>query len=105
MDRIVTFKKFAEQRPDDPFPLYSLAMEYRNQENFEEAQSYFDQLRERFPDYLAAYLHAGANLTALGRKDDAVECYKKGLELAGKAGDGKAREELQQALAQLEGTS
>ncbi len=105
MDRIATFRKFAEQQPNDPFPLYSLAMEYRNQDNVEEAQPYFDQLRERFPDYLAAYLHAGANLTALRRKQDAVECYGAGLVVAGKAGDGKAREELQQALAELEGTS
>ncbi len=105
MDRIATFKKFAEQQPDDPFPLYSLAMEYRNQDSFEQAQRRFDELRERFPDYLAAYFHAGANLTALGRKQDSAERYRQGLDVAGKAGDGKAGDELQQALDQLVGTS
>jgi len=105
MDRIATFKKFAEQRPDDPFPLYSLAMEYRSQENFAEAQQIFDQLRDSFGDYLPAYFHAGANLIALDRKPDAAERYKQGLQVAGKAGDGHARDELQQALATLEGTA
>ena len=103
MDRIATFKTFMAQRPDDPFPVYGLAMEYKNAQSFEEAQTYFDRLRDEFAEYLAAYFHAGANLRALGRNDDAAARYRDGIELATKVGDTRAKDELTAALAELEG--
>jgi tetratricopeptide (TPR) repeat protein len=104
MDRVAAFKAFVANQPDDPFPVYSLAMELRNQEDHDQAQTYFDLLRDKFPDYLAGYFHAGANLTALGRKQEAAERYREGIDKAGRAGDAKTRDELQVALAEVEGT-
>jgi len=103
MDRIATFKSFMEQRPDDPFPVYSLAMEHKNAASHEEAQPYFDILHERFADYLAAYFHAAANLRALGRDEDAAARYRKGIELASTVADSRTKDELVTALAELEG--
>jgi len=105
MDRIATFKSFMEKRPDDPFPVYSLAMEYRNADSLEEAQTYFDILRDKFSDYLPAYFHAGANLRALGRDGDAAGRYRDGIELADQKGDGRTKDELVAALADLENKS
>jgi tetratricopeptide (TPR) repeat protein len=105
MDRIATFKAFAEKRPDDPFPLYSLAMEYKNLGQYERAQEYFDVLQERFPQYVPAYFHAGANLVALERKSDAAARYKAGIEVAVRSRDAHAKDELEGALAQLESQS
>ena len=103
MDRIATFKAFADKQPDDPFPLYSLAMEYAKQGDRDQAQAEFDRLLDKFPDYVAQYFHAGANLVALGRKDEAAERYRAGLDVAQRAGDQKTVEEIRGALADIGG--
>ncbi|RMH41950.1 MAG: tetratricopeptide repeat protein [Deltaproteobacteria bacterium] len=102
MDRIDTLRAFAAQRPDDPFPLYGLAMELRNAQRYDEAQEVFDRLRAAFPDYLPAYFHAGANLAALGRTEDALARYRDGLDVARRAGDAKTADEISAAIAELE---
>ncbi len=102
MDRIAAFKQFIEKDPSDPFPRYSLAMEYKNQGNHDEAQVHFDYLLEHNADYVPAYFHGAANLRALGRTDDAVARYTAGIEVATKAGDIKTRDELQAALAEIQ---
>jgi tetratricopeptide (TPR) repeat protein len=103
MDRIATFKRFAAQRPDDPFPVYSLAMEHRSRGEHSEAQVWFDQLAERFAGYVPGYFHAGANLASLGRIDEARARYRAGVEVAERAGDHHALDELRAALAQIGG--
>lgn len=102
MDRIAALEAFLEKDPDDPFPRYGLAVEYKNQDRFEEAQALFDELITRFPDYLASYMMAGANLIALGREPEAAETYRRGIEVAAKKGDSHTRSELELALADLE---
>lgn len=98
MDRIATFKSFIEKKPDDPFPRYGLAMEYRNTGKYEKAQAEFDVLVERFPDYLATYLMAGNNLEDLERREDAKKIYRQGVERCRKQGDAHTASELQAAL-------
>lgn len=102
MDRVATFKSFITQRPDDPFPVYGLAMELKGRGDHAEAQEWFDRLRDQFPSYVAGYFHGGQNLVALGRKHDATALFRKGVEVATAAGDGKTRDELLGALAELE---
>ncbi|MCG8423176.1 MAG: tetratricopeptide repeat protein [Proteobacteria bacterium] len=101
MDRIATLKSFIERNSDDPFPRYGLAMEYRNTGQLDEAQAIFDELTERFPDYLAAYLMAGNNLADLGRKEDAAAMYRNGIEVSRRLGDAHTTSELETALAEL----
>ena len=101
MDRVATFKSFIQQKPDDPFPRYGLAMEYRNTGEYDKAQQVFDELADRFPEYLATYLMSGNNLENLDRPDDARTVYKKGIKMAGKQGDGHTKSELESALASL----
>ena len=101
MDRIATFRSFIERTPTDPFPRYGLAMEYKGRGQLAEAWGVFEELIAKFPDYVATYLMAGSTLVALGRKDEAAETFRKGIEVAGRKGDAHARRELQAALDEI----
>jgi Tfp pilus assembly protein PilF len=101
MDRIATFKSFIARSPADPFPRYGLAMELKSQGDLAAAWAAFSELLEQFPDYVPTYLMAGGTLTGLGRKDEAAEVYRRGIETSGRKGDAHARGELEAALAEL----
>jgi Tfp pilus assembly protein PilF len=101
MDRIATFKSFISRSPADPFPRYGLAMEHKTQGDLVAAWEAFSELLQQFPDYVPTYLMAGGTLAALGRKPEAAEVYRRGVEVAGKKGDAHARGELESALAEI----
>lgn len=104
MDRIETFKTFIARTPGDPFPRYGLAMEYKTRGSLEEAWTAFNELLEKFPDYVPTYLMAGGTLVALGRSAEAADVLRRGVEVAGRRGDLHARKELESALAELSPT-
>lgn len=101
MDRIATFRNFISKSPSDPFPRYGLAMEHKGRGELAEAWAVFEELLTKFPDYVATYLMAGGTLVALGRKDEAAEIYRKGIEVAQRRGDQHARGELEGALQEI----
>lgn len=105
MDRIATFKSFIERNPRDPFPRYGLAMEYKTSGELELAWETFQVLLEQFADYVPTYLMAGGTLAALGRSAEAIEIYRRGVDVAGQRGDQHARRELESALAELENSN
>lgn len=95
--RLATFQKMVEQRPDEPFARYSLAMSYRTLGRADDAAREFQELLRRKPDYVPAYLMLGQTLEMLGRLGDAARVYGDGITAAaGK--DEHARSELGQAL-------
>jgi Tfp pilus assembly protein PilF len=98
MDRIATFKSFISRAPEDPFPRYGLAMELKNRGDLAAAWEQFAELLEKFPDYVPTYLMSGGTLVALGRKDEAMGVYRRGVEVAQQRGDLHARRELEGAL-------
>jgi tetratricopeptide (TPR) repeat protein len=101
MDRIATFKSFIQRTPADPFPRYGLAMEHKSRGELAEAWGAFTELLEQFPEYVPTYLMAGGTLVALGRRDEAADVYRRGIEAAARKGDQHARGELESALAEL----
>ena len=101
MDRIATFKSFIARSPGDPFPRYGLAMELKSRGNLTEAWTAFSELLEGFPDYIPTYLMAGGTLVGLGRKEEAVEVYRRGIDAAARKGDAHARGELESALHEI----
>jgi len=101
MDRIATFKSFIERAPADPFPRYGLAMELRTRGDLAAAWDAFSELLDRFPGYVPTYLMAGGTLAQLGRKAEAADVYRRGIEAAQRASDGHARKELESALQEL----
>jgi hypothetical protein len=76
-------------------------MELKGNGMVAEAWAEFEQLIASFPDYVPTYLMAGGTLVALGRKSDAADIYRKGIEVATRRGDTHARGELEAALAEV----
>jgi tetratricopeptide (TPR) repeat protein len=101
MDRIATFKSFIARAPGDPFPRYGLAMEYKGRGDLAAAWTAFSELLDQFPDYVPTYLMAGGTLSALGRRDEAADIYRRGIEVATRRGDPHARGEIETALNEI----
>jgi hypothetical protein len=78
-------------------------MELKGSGALAEAWAAFEELLAKFPDYLPTYLMAGGTLVALdgGRRGEAAEIYRKGIEVAQRRGDQHARRELEAALAEV----
>jgi predicted Zn-dependent protease len=83
----------------DSFAFYALALEYRKEQRYEDAERTFRTLRDKDPSYLPAYLMAGQTLIEAGRAADARVWLLAGIELARSKGDQKTLGELESALA------
>ena len=101
-DRIDEFRRFVEQYPDQVFPRYALAMEYRGAGRLEESRTAFADLIARDPRYVPAYLQAGFVLQQMGLRAEAADTFRRGIEAARAAGDGHALSELSASLQSLE---
>jgi predicted Zn-dependent protease len=96
--RLEAFRKLVQQRPDEPFARYSLAMSYRSLGRPEDAAREFAELARRAPDYVPTYLMLGQVLEGLGRSAEAARAYQAGVGVATRMNDQHARSELGQAL-------
>ncbi len=101
-NRIEQLQEFINKSPNDPFPRYGLALEYKNGGQLEEASQAFDALLAAFPDYTPAYLHAGNTLVARGLRAEARALFERGIEACVRKHDGHARGEIESALAELQ---
>lgn len=97
-NRISQIKKMIETDPDDSFLCYALALEQEKEGKYKDAIKTIEELIKRDPEYLGAYYKLGKLYEATNKLDTAEETYKKGIELATKKQDNKARGELEEAL-------
>jgi Tfp pilus assembly protein PilF len=95
-DRIAQLQKFREESPDDPFILYALATEYK-EDAPQIAKELFDELLEKHEYYIGTYYHAAALYAEFFDRDRADEIYQKGIVVAQKNGEHHALRELQNA--------
>jgi tetratricopeptide (TPR) repeat protein len=86
---------------EEPFLLYSLAMELAARNQTDEAMATFNRCLEADPAYLPAYVEAGKTLRAAGRLGEARAMFQAGLELAAKKGEAHMRDYIQQQLEAL----
>ncbi len=93
--RLQKLLAFFEKEPSDPFLKYALATEYLNQNDPVTALRYFEDLVANHESYVGTYYHLGKLYEALGRKDEAIKTYQKGMEMARAARDQHALSELQ----------
>jgi tetratricopeptide (TPR) repeat protein len=100
--RIEKLRKLAGQRPEDPFPIYALALEYRNLLLAGDAEECFSRLLISHPDYLPAYLQYGQFLVDLGRTEEAAGVLRTGADLAERQHDSKAQSEIAALLDELD---
>ncbi|MFA0964278.1 tetratricopeptide repeat protein [Roseivirga sp. BDSF3-8] len=96
MPRLQQLLGFLKEEPDDPFLLYAIATEY-NGTDTQKALHYYERLLQEHPDYVGTYYHAAALYADIGEQEKAEAIYTKGIKTAGKAGDLKALQELQNA--------
>lgn len=94
--RLKQLKAFLKNDPDDPFTLYAIATEYRN-EYPDKAREYYEILLTKHPDYLATYYHAALLFDEFEESELAENTFKKGIELAHKQGNTLSLRELQNA--------
>jgi len=100
-ERVEAMRKFVEEYPDNPFPRYALAMEYRRAGQPAEAEDTLRGLVARVPDYVAGWQQLGQLLEDEGRADEAREAYGKGIEAARRAGNAHAASEMEAGIERL----
>jgi tetratricopeptide (TPR) repeat protein len=102
VERIEEIKQLVALVPTDPFPLYGLAMEYKNSGDLAQAMATFRQLMDRFPDYVPQYLMHG-QLLANEVKDraEAKRVLTLGVAKASAARNHHAQGEIQSLLDRL----
>jgi tetratricopeptide (TPR) repeat protein len=102
-DRLALLLAFYEQDPNDAFTRFAIAQEYRKRGAWEEALAFYERLVAEQPDYTGTYYHLGKLYEEVGRADDAVATYRKGIEAARERRKLKDLSELQDALLQARG--
>lgn len=88
--------------PNDSFLRYGLAMEYVSAGLNDEAVRHFQELVERDPDYVPAYLMGGQALARLGREEEARALLQAGITVATRKEDYHAAGEMSGLLATLQ---
>jgi hypothetical protein len=101
VDRVPFLQKMVASKPEDPFPRYGLAMEYKTRGMHSEAEDAFEGLLKAFPSYVPAFLMYGNLLVDAGAKDRALAVYVRGMDVARAASDEHAFGELEAAHAEL----
>ncbi len=99
--RVIHLKRVLEEREDQPFPFYALALEYKNLGELENSQKFFEETLKRFPDYVPTYYHYGQLLEILGEYKQARDIYTTGIEVSTQAEDDHAVAELRSVLSNL----
>lgn len=100
--RLEMLERMVASGKADAFARYALAMEYRSAGRAADALAAFEALRALQPDYLPMYLMAGQLLIDGNEHGPARPWLEQGIALAVRMGDGKARAELEAALATLD---
>jgi Flp pilus assembly protein TadD len=101
--RLAMLRSFAEQRPQDPFPHYALALELKGAGLGDDACKVLQSLIAQHPDYIASYAPAGELLVQLGRLDEARSVYGQGIQACVRGNDAHTRGNLEAALDAIEG--
>lgn len=101
MERINKLKTFLLEQPNDGFLQHALALEYIKIGDDIAARQLFENILRHDPGYVGSYYHLGKLLERQNEFDQAIAIYEKGIDVAKKAGDNHARNELQMALDEI----
>ena len=94
-ERIASFRALLEADPGDPVLRIGLGLALLESGDAEGARAEFSETVRLKPDYTAAWRELGRALEALGRKSEAAEAWRRGIEVAGKTGDLQAGKEME----------
>ena len=96
--KIETLKALVEKNPNNPLGRYGLANEYLKLEMYEEAIKEIKAYLKLKDDEGAVYRILGEALLKLGRKEEAKEAYKNGIEAAHRHGHPGMAAEFEETL-------
>jgi tetratricopeptide (TPR) repeat protein len=102
MKRLQQLLDMLQDNPEDSFLSFAVAKEYEGMGQSEKALDYYLRLTANDPDYVGAYYHLGKLYEKLNRQGEALQTYDLGMEIARKAGDRHALNELAGARLALE---
>jgi len=97
-NRLEILKNLVAQNPSDSFSRYGLAMAHASAGDYAQAVEEYRKLLEINPQYVAAYYHSGQALEKLGKREEAREIYRRGIDASTQTGDTHARSELEAVL-------
>jgi Tfp pilus assembly protein PilF len=101
MERIEKLKQFLESSPGDAFVQHALALEYVKMGEEGLAENLFTSILTKDPGYTGSYYHLAKLMERTGRREEALEIYRQGMEACKKTGDSHALRELHNAYEDL----
>ncbi|MBF8294486.1 MAG: Tetratricopeptide repeat protein [Bacteroidetes bacterium] len=101
-ERIAKLKALLARESNDSFSRYALALEYAGANDLPQALSLLEDLVQRDQSYVPAYQQLGYLYQKLGRREEAVSAFRRGMEIATQQDDHHARSEMQDALDDME---
>ncbi|MGH8496765.1 MAG: tetratricopeptide repeat protein [Gammaproteobacteria bacterium] len=102
MTRIETFEAMLARGQDNALLRFSLGGEYLKAGNPERALEHLNSAVRQDPAYSAAWKLLGKAATASGRSEEAIDAYRRGIEVAEARGDRQAAKEMRVFLRRLE---
>ena len=101
-NRLQLLLNLVEANPADAFALFALAKEFEGRGDLDQALVYYEKLRAADPAYVGLYYHLGKLYERLGNPDGALVAYRSGAQVARKARDQHALNELMGARLNLD---
>ena len=102
MSRLEKLKEMLEQDPADTFVRYGLAMEYRGEEQHEDATRLFDGFIADTPPHVPSYFMKAQMLADMEQVDEAKSTLELGIAQAKAQDNLHAAGEMSELLASLE---
>jgi predicted Zn-dependent protease len=99
VDRLV---EMLRKEPSDLFLNYALAMEWMGEGVYGEAEKQLLRTLELDKEYLPCFYQLGQSAEKLNKEKEALEYYKRGVDLAKRQNNTKALNELNEAIWLLE---
>lgn len=92
---LLTLQKILDSGKDSALLRFSLGNEYLKLGDAKNAAAHLGRAVEHDPNYSAAWKALGKALTEAARPQEALDAYRRGIEVAGKKGDKQAAKEME----------
>ncbi len=101
-EKLIKLKKNVEKNPDNPLARYSLANEFYKKKMYVDTIDELKRYLQINDDEGSAYRILAYSYEELGKIDDAIEAFKKGIDAAERHGHESMVEEFREELERLE---
>ena len=99
--RVEGLLEMIEEEPDDALGHFMVAVELGKLSRHDEAETHYRAVLGLDDEYTAAWRGLGRCLVTLGRSEEAIPVFRRGLEVADKKGDLQTAKEMEVFLARI----